>query len=572
MLALTLALALTGPAAWLDPHDVKAGQRGVCITEWTNGERREIPVEVVGVLDATAPERLSVLVRLEDPELAGGGVAAGMSGSPVYIDGKLLGAVAFGWAFAREPLAGVTPFATMRDIGAFAPPAPLPPSTLQQVAALGQGRLDPLAVLPRLDRGGAGGALPVAVSGLPGDQTGWGPQVLARAGLGPTGPAGQGDVAGVPEAGEMMAVLLVWGDALVAAGGTVTARDGDTLWAYGHPLFGLGSVRLPAARARVLAILSSYQSPFKFFALGEPFGTLVADRPSGVMARVEPPPAGLPVEVEVQEGAGVTRWRFRVAEHPLLSPLMVTYLANACLMARGTSAGESTVWLTLRARMADGLSLELSQAARSADAPARLSAFAGAVTALLAASPLPHPQLTSVDVSLRREEIPAGAVITEALPARTVVRPGDELAVEVRLQPYLQPASSQRLLLRIPAVMPFGDVDLVVADGAAWTDYLLKSQPPNAVTFGQQLDALRRFESSTTLVLALESREKGATMPGGVLSALPPSWAWSLGAGLGGAATRVPTSILATTRWAAPYPLEGAVRIPLVVRPPRETP
>ena len=82
-------------------------------------------------------------------------------------------------------------------------------------------------------------------------------------------------------------------------------------------------------------------------------------------------------------------------------------------------------------------------------------------------------------------------------------------------------------------MMPFGDVDLVVADGAAWTDYLLKSQPPNAVTFGQQLDALRRFESSTTLVLALESREKGATMPGGVLSALPPSWAWSLGAGLG---------------------------------------
>ena len=161
MLALTLALALTGPVVWLDPQDVKAGQRGVCITEWTNGVRREIPVEVVGVLDAAAPERTSVLVRLEDPELEGGGVAAGMSGSPVYVDGKLLGAVAFGWAFAREPLAGVTPFATMRDIGTFAPPAPLPPPTLQQLAALGQGTARPpggaAAPRPRWGRNGAAG-------------------------------------------------------------------------------------------------------------------------------------------------------------------------------------------------------------------------------------------------------------------------------------------------------------------------------------------------------------------------------------------------------------------------------
>ncbi|HNX49166.1 MAG TPA: SpoIVB peptidase S55 domain-containing protein [Thermoanaerobaculaceae bacterium] len=572
MLTLALALALTGPVAWIDPHDVKAGQKGVCVTEWTDGRRREIPVEVMGVLDAPAPERTSVLVRLDDPELAGGGVAAGMSGSPVYIDGKLLGAVAYGWAFAREPLAGVTPFSTMRAIGTFAPPASAPPPTLQQLSLLAAGRLDPLAVLPHLDHEGPGAAWPVAVSGLPGAQSGWGSQVLTRAGLGPAGPVGNGPVAGVPEPGEMMAVLLAWGDALVAAGGTVTAREGDTLWAFGHPLFGLGSVRLPAARARVLAVQASYQSPFKVFALGEAFGSLVADRPSGVMARIEPPPAGLPVEVEVREAAGVAHWRFRVAEHPLLSPLMVTYLTNACLMARGTSAGESTVRMTYRARMEDGQSLAMFQAARSADAPARLAAFSGAVTALLAASPLPHPKLTGVEVFLQRDELPAGAVIAEVLPARTVVRPGEELAVEVRLQPYLQPMSSQRLLLRIPAVMPAGDVDLVVADGAAWTDYLLKSQPPNAVTFSQQVGALRQFESSTTLVLALEGREKGVAVPGGVLSAVPPSWAWSLGAGLGGTVTRVPTSIVGSTRWAAPYPLEGAVRIPIVVRPPREAP
>lgn len=572
MLALALALTLAGPTPWVDPSEVRPGQRGTCVTEWTGGQRRESAVEVVGVMDATGPERGTVLVRLLDPALEDGGVVAGMSGSPVWLDGKLLGAVAYGWSFAREPLAGVTPFVTMREIGAFAPPGPLPPPTLDQLAALAAGRLDPLEVLPRLPAPRSTGSLPVAVAGLPGGHQGWGAELLARAGLGPVGTAAQGGAGGVPEAGEMMAPLLVWGDAVVGAGGTVTAREGDTLWAFGHPMFGLGSLRLPVARARVLAVQRSFQSSFKIFAVGEPFGALVADRPSGVLAEVGPPPEGLPVEVEVRDGSGLARWRFRVAEHPLLSPLMVTYVVNASLTARAAAAGDSSVRLRFRGRLADGESLEISQSARSADAPARLASFAGAVTGVLCASELPHPPLAEVSVVVSRDETHAGASIEEVIPTRTVVRPGETLAVEVRLQPFQAPPARQRLAITVPRVLVPQDVDLVVADGAAWTEYLLKSRPASPATFAQQLASLRRFEPSTTLVAALESREGSLALAGGELPAVPPSWAWTLGIGLGKVATRLPSSILSVTRWAAPYPLEGATRVTLRVRPPREVP
>lgn len=572
MLALALALALAGPTAWVDPAEVQPGQRGTCVTEWAGGQRREIAVEVVGMLDATAPERGTVLVRLLDPALEDGGVVAGMSGSPVWLDGKLLGAVAYGWSFAREPLAGVTPFAIMRRIEAFAPPGPLPPPTLEQLAALAAGRLDPLEVLPRPPASRPAGGLPVVVAGLPGGDRGWAAELLARVGLGPVGAAARGGATGTPEAGEMMAPLLVWGDAVVGAGGTVTAREGDTVWAFGHPMFGLGGVRLPVARASVLAVQRSFQSSFKIFAVGEPFGTLVADRPSGVLARVGPPPAGLPVEVEVRDGSGLGRWRFRVAEHPLLSPLMVTYVVNASLTARAATAGDSSVRLRFRGRLADGQTLEIAQAARSADAPARLASFAGAVTAVLCASGLPHPPLVDVAVWVSSEETHAGASIEEVIPARTTVRPGESLAVEVRLQPYQAPPVRQRVTIAVPAALAPQDVDLVIADGASWTDFLLRNRPAAPATFAQQLAALRRFEPSTTLVAALESREGTLVLPGGELSAVPPSWAWTVGSGLGKAVSRLPTSILAVTRWAAPYPLEGAARVTLRVRPSREVP
>lgn len=571
MAPILLPLTLTAALAWLDPASVRPGQKGVCITEWTGGERREIPVEILGVLDAVGPERSAVLVRLADERMAGSGVLAGMSGSPVYVDGKLLGAIAFGWPFAKDPLAAVTPFAAMHGIapGAAAPAAPAP--TLAQLAALAAGKLQPLAVLPELPpREGQGPQL-VAVGGLP--LAGFPGALLGAMGLLAV-PAGVGEAPrGTPEAGDMMAVLLVWGDATLAAGGTVTTREGDRVWAFGHPLFGLGTVRMPAVRARVLAIQDSYQNPFKLFSVGTSFGALVADRPAGVLALVGEQAAGTPVTVTVREPAGAATWHFRVAEMPILQPLLITYLASASLTARGASVGEASVRLALTVQLSDGREVTVRQATRGIDAIARLSSFAGGVVSVLANSAFPHPPVSMVEAVFDRDEEPRGATIAEVMPARTSVTPDEELQVTVRLHPYRAAPEERRLVIRVPRSALPGPLDLLVADGASWSEYRFRAEAVAAADFADQLAQVGQLEGSSTLVVALEAREPGVALPGASEPGVPPSWSMTLTSGLGARAlSRIATNVVAAERLSGPFPLEGLVRVTLTVRERPEVP
>ncbi len=571
MAAALLPLTLAAALAWLDPTTVKPGQKGVCVTEWTGGERREIPVVVMGVLDATGPDRRGVLVRLDDPGLAGTGVVAGMSGSPVYVDGKLLGALALGYAWAREPLGVVTPFDTMHAIPLTGAAAPAPGPTLAQLASAATGAGDLAALLPRLPGGRDLPPLPVAVSGLAAP-TGLAAEVLARMGLQAVPAGSDPAVAGAPAPGEMVAVQLVWGDASLAAAGTVTARDGDRVWAFGHPLFGLGAVQLPAARARVLAIQTSYQVPFKVFAIGRPFGTLVADRPAGVIAQVGDVAAGTPVTVRVRDATGDATWRFGIARTPLLQPLLVTFLTNACLTARGASTGQASVRMALTIRTDDRREVTARQALRGPDALARMALFAGTAVSFLANSPFPHPAVAGVEIALERDEEPSGAAILEAVPERTTVRPGDRLAVDVRGQRNERPVEHRTLTLTVPAGTPAGPLDLIVADGASWSDYRLRAEAVVPADFQGQLDQLGRLESSATLVGALEARERGVAVDGASQPGLPPSWSATLATGLGSRAlTRLATAVVALERVEGDLPLEGAVRLQLTVREGTET-
>ena len=567
MLPVLAAPLLAAALSWVEPTALQPGQRGVCVTEWTGGERLTIPIEVVGVLDATAPERSAVLVRLLDPRFEGSGVVAGMSGSPVYVDGRLVGAVAFGWLFAREPIAGVTPFGRMHELagGGGSPSGAVP--TLETLTGLANGRLEPDAAWPTPPQRPAGRLLPAAVAGLPTDDA-FGRRLLSRLGL-QAAPAGRGAAPGLPEAGDMVATVLVWGDALVAAGGTVTARDGDRLWAYGHPFLSLGAVQLPAARARVLAVQTSYADPFKLFTVGEPFGTFVADRPAGMLAEAGPVPAGLPVTVAVHEPRGPRTWRFRVAEAPLLVPFLVAYVTNASLTAQAAAAGDASARLVLDLALADGRTVHLEQIASSPDALARVASFAGAAAGFLAGSPFPHPAITDVRVTVARSEVLTGAQIVAAVPARNWVRPGERLPVAVRVMRHLRPAEEITVTVDVPVGLGEGPLDLVVADGASWGEYRQRTEGPEALDFNGQLAQLALFEPSSNLVAALELRDGGIATAGGAQPGVPPSWSATLAIGLGkGNLRRLASAVVATSRTPLAFPLSGAFRIPLTVRQP----
>ena len=566
---LILLLAAAASPSVADAPFPLPGQRGVCVTEWDGGERIEIPLEVLGTLEGTGPDRDALLVRLLDPRFADSGLAAGMSGSPVYVDGALVGAIAFGWPFAREPLAGVTPIERMREIRpAEMVRAGIPnraPIVLSRISALATGDTTPEEILSDLPRLNAGQRVAVSLSGLPVPDP-FGAAVLQTVGLEAVIGGGTATDASIPEAGEMVAALLAWGDATIAAAGTVTSRDGDSLLAFGHPLFGLGDVRLPAARARVLAVQRSFQIAFKVSQTGLPFGAVVADRPAGILVDATQTVEGLPLSVRVRDGAGEHTWEFAVAPVPLLQPLLVTFLVNASLAARGAALGDTTVTMVQTVTLEDGRTLTLRHALQGPDSRARTAALAGALTDLLTNSPFPGPRIRRVAVELEQREEAPGMRIVRVFPARTSLRAGQQLAVTVVLQPRGGDPVEQKLLLTVPATTPPGPLDLIVADGAAWGDYQIRQQGVSPTRFEDQLAALALLEPATNLVAALESRDRGITVAGRPQPSLPPSWAATLAIGLGRTGVqRLTTAPVAVTRWPAPEPLAGAVRIPLTI-------
>jgi hypothetical protein len=178
-----------------------------------------------------------------------------------------------------------------------------------------------------------------------------------------------------------------------------------------------------------------------------------------------------------------------------------------------------------------------------------------------------------VEAVFDRDEEPRGATIVEVVPARTSVSPGEELPVAVRLHPHRAAPEERRLVIKVPRSALPGPLDLVVADGASWSEYRLRAEEVAPADFADQLAQVGQLEGSTTLVVALEARERGVALPGASEPGVPPSWSVTLTSGLGARALgRIATNVVATERLSGPFPLEGSVRVTLTVRERPEVP
>ncbi len=552
-----------------DPAAVAPGTRGTCVTEMDGGELVEVPVTVLGELGPATPEGELVLVRLEGPRFRETGIIAGMSGSPVYVGGRLLGALAYGWSFSKEPIGGVTPFVRMASLGEPTSPEAggrARPTLERLLAASHGGSLGRLVLDWMLPKGEPGGLsrLPLAISaGVPLPEGGWLADSWRRlgwvsgGGAGTTGPLPDGPL--VP--GRMVAGLLADGDATLAVGGTVTEIRDGAVWAFGHPFLGASTLALPMARARVLAVLPSLASSFKFFTVGEAVGALTVDRAHGVWGRLGDTAATVPLVVH----SGDSTYRFRVVDHPVLLPLLASYLTFASHAAHGATFGEQTVSVRVAVHLGDHRDAEVTSQIQGTDAPPQAAAFVAAVLGYINASPFEPPPVTGVEVHLDARPGLEGATLVDAVPQRRVVRPGDELRVRVRLRRHRAGETTQWVALRVPPTTPDGRLDLVVADGAAWTQYDLAKRPSPPASFADELALLGRVLPPNRLVVVLEDADSGLTLPGGSVWT-PPSVALTVRTGLAGNVSAVGYRVVNQAIEPMPYPFSGAVRVPLKVR------
>jgi hypothetical protein len=560
LVAFSLVLALT-PFAWCQANtelfpltEVKPGLKGVGRTIFQGQQVEEFQVEILGVLkNVLAPKRDLILARLSGGPLEKTGVIAGMSGSPIYIDGKLVGAVAISFPFSKEPLAGITPIQQMVQV---VPQEDVPAPTQAELpldyrlAGSADDPRDLARLIPQQDFGPEAlrRLFPVAETGIsyPNLQIplrfgGFAAQAVEpylplfrQLGFEPMmGGALAGGQSSTPvdselSPGSMISMLLVRGDLNLSADCTVTYRQGNNLYACGHRLLDVGPIQIPFAPAHVLVTVPSLSSSFKLDASGDVMGTIRQDRFDAVYGVVgEKTPPMIPVTVSIQSTLNAQEnYKFEVIQESFLSPLLVNVGFVSTLGNTERNVGASTLELEGKIRLAgaDAVSFQDVLSGEMGTSALAGNLVATPLTYLLG-SGFPDLRVEGVDLSVRSRNERRVATLEQVWSTRSEVKPGDHIEVFGLLRLPGGQAVTQKIPVQIPESV--SDKGLMLAVGSGATINMLQyrlAQPGSSARDIQQLvKALNRMRRNNRLYVLLMSPQRSFALEGDEYPSPPPS-------------------------------------------------
>ncbi len=521
---------------------IHPGMRGYALTVFEGIKPESMDVEVLGVMHNTnGPKGDIILIRLHGTKVEYTGVVAGMSGSPVYLNGRLAGALAFRIGeFSKEPIAGVTPIADMLEINALdkspaeeaAATKPSLTNSAGKTASPGdagtfsdsnQNSTQSFAsYLKPIDS-------PLVFNGFSEDTVRRFAGQFASAGVVPVMGAGSVSEDKQPEpleAGSAVSAILVRGDMDIAATCTVTYIDPQRLLACGHPLLQFGSVDLPMNKAQVLATLPSPLNAFKIVNTTEQAGVFVQDRHTGILGVFNKQPDMIPVTLTIHGGSGAKVFHYEVLNNPRLSPVAmmatvfnalhgvneygeeITYRLNGTIDVKGfPEVGLRNMFVPAEngqpAAMAAALSLG-DRFGRIYDNPYNAPAVKG----------------VKLDFDLIRER--RWARLESARTDVSEARPGDEIIVETVLAPYRGERVVRQIPVKIPTSASKGNLRILVSDGET-LDRVGRTNP----AFGRKLDLastialLNKEHSNNRLYVSLLEADPEARVADKVMPTLP---------------------------------------------------
>ncbi|MHB8302175.1 MAG: SpoIVB peptidase S55 domain-containing protein [Acidobacteriaceae bacterium] len=519
------------PAASLESQpiyplsQVHRGLRAVAYTVFEGNKPEPMDVEILGVLhNAIGPGKDMVLVRLLGAKPQYTGVVAGMSGSPVYIDGKLLGAIGFRIGqFTKEPIAGVTPIQEMLDV--FKQSGNSSETGLRQIAdasgADGQlpanSTLQPIATPLTFD-----GFSPAAIDLFRQRFPSLG--LTPVSGLGSASPEQHDPAPVVP--GSAISAIIVSGDFNMAATCTVTYVDPKRLLACGHPITQFGNVSLPMAKAEVVATIASSLDPIKIVNTTETVGSFTQDRESGVVGMFGKPTHVVPVTLAIRGIPQPHTYHFAVAEHPRLTSgaLMVSIFQAI----QDTNGYNDPATYNLHGE----ISIEGHPSVKIDDIIAPDDRRPSSLTAAVAvaqrfdsifSNPRELPTIRAVSLTLDATAGRHSAVLTDARILSPNAHAGDAITVEATLHPYRQAQRIVRLTARLPKTLAPGPIRLLVSDGNTLdhTLHLIPNPAAPALGIDATIAELNQLRPADRLYLTLLAPVPQATLQGKELPAVP---------------------------------------------------
>jgi hypothetical protein len=466
------------PVETMPLEQIHAGMRGVAYTVFQGTKPEPMDVEVLGILkNANGPKGDIILVRLGGAKAEYTGVVAGMSGSPVYLNGKLAGAVAFRIGeFSKEPIAGVTPISEMLEISALdsTPTAvPVEAKSVPSLAAKTSGPGSPSTSVQNFANYLKPIETPLVFSGFSEDAVQKFASQFASNGIVPVMGVGSASNAKQPDPlvpGSAVSAVLVSGDMNIAATCTVTYIDPTHLLACGHPLLQFGAVDLPMTKAEVLATLPSPFNAFKIVNATETVGSFVQDRHTGILGEFGKQAEMIPVTLTIHGGTTPKTFHYEVLNNARLSPIAISTTVYNALHGVNEYGDETTYTMTGAISVQGFPKVKLQDMFTSADGmqPAALLAATaiGGSFGRIFDNPYSTPEITGLNLDFDITNDRRWARLESARTDVSEARPGDEIMVEILLRPYRGEAVIEHVPVRIPTSASKGStLHVLVSDG-----------------------------------------------------------------------------------------------------------
>ncbi len=534
--------------------EVRPGLKGVGRTVFEGERVDEFQVELLGVLkNAVAPKHDVILARLSGGPLEKTGVILGMSGSPVYVDGKLVGAIALSFPFSKEAFAGITPIEEILQV--VPEPAPPPPSGGASGARYtivhastdppGGGRLIPEGSGEDLGSPGkafpAGSSdeslsslrLPLRFGGFPSEVIQNYASLFRRMGFDPLagGALSGGESASVGKAelgpGSMISLMLARGDLNLNADCTVTYRQGDQLYACGHRILLTGPAQIPFSQSRVLATVPSLAISFKLDAPGPLVGTIRQDRFGAIYGAVGDKAPMIPVHIEVDSTLNKKAdYNFEMVQETFLSPLLLNLGVVSTLVATERALGPSSLELKGRIRLSSGAAVDIEDVV-SADinTPAAAGAAISLPLTYLLASEFSDLRVEGIDLSIVSRNEKKNATLEEVWATKSEVRPGDHIEITAVLRTPGGDSVALKIPMDIPESVRGKMLSVVVGSGSTINALQSRFTPLSTSPrdLGQLVRNMNRMRRNNRLYALLMAPERSFILRGDEYPSPPPS-------------------------------------------------
>src|SRR5215212_99027 len=540
-----------GPALFA-LEDLRPGMKGTARTVFSGTETEEFGVEILGVLPGfPGPRQSAIIARLSGANVEKTGVFAGMSGSPVYIDGKIVGAIAFSFPFSKDPIAGITPIKQMIDLFDKGPetikPKEARPVSFAQLAGTDwKPNLPKPAVssvslftpvsagsplLPLLGQQMTPIATPLVFSGITQNSlTAFAPQLVASGLLPVSGVGGSAAITPLAEVngntfppGSSISVQLVRGDYSLAAAGTVTLRDADRIYAFGHPFLSLGASDMPMTEASVVTVISNMNNSFKLAVPGRMVGAISQDRASGIFGLLRQAPKMIPVKVNLHTSRDRNEtYSYEIANDSFLTPLLLNITLFNTITSSERALGESTISVKGEIKVKGQEAVQIDRRFSTNNSPIMAAGSIAAPVSSLLTSGFDDVQLDGITLDISSSETKYAGTLERITLDRTEVRRGEKIEV----QAYVRTESGKQFVQRIPVQIPedaaLGQLLVFVGDGSA----LQEGSPAKSFVpqdLGQLVRAINTVKKSDRLYVKLFRITPGAVIGTSELPSLPPS-------------------------------------------------